>query len=229
MGNPYAIVGDGGIMVSSPRPATDSVSTRRAEAAAWLAGAACSWHLAVMRGTRILPIVEGEEDAPPVVRTTMRVFAKGCPLRLMKDVLYLLGVNDTWKDPVIDGHIVPGTWKHRYAYWNRDSGMAENGDATKTIIRDFDDGESTTFAAVEDGCGSRTSVRYVFDAPAVEAISGVEHAGEQGYAVRIGGVSRDRETDLFSYYVTITESNTRRPRMRSVRTTRPIGWACAEL
>ena len=187
----------------------DSVSTRRAEASAWLDSVAGMWHLATMRGTRVLhSTVPGEEEAVPTVKTAMRVFVKGCPLRLMKDVVYLLGVRDTWKDPVIDGVVVPGTWKHKYAYWNRDSGVAENGDATKTLIRDFDEGETSVYAAVEDGCGSRTEVRYVFDAVEVEDIASVEHAGQQGYTVRIGGVSRDRETDLFSYYVTVTERKT---------------------
>lgn len=192
--------------MSVQKALTDSAATRRAAAKAWLDQ--CSWHVAVMRGTRVLPEIPGEEDAPPVVRTTMRVYTEGCPLRLMKDILYLLGVEAEQTDPIIDGVPVPGKWKHKYAFWNRDGGMSGNGDSTKTLIRDFTDGDSETFAAVEDGCGSRTSVRYVFDAVDVESLSSIDHSGEQGYAVRIGGVSRDRESDLFSYYVTITERKT---------------------
>ena len=61
--------------VTSTKASKLGASLRRQEAVRWLSGV--QWKLASMRGVRSLPPVSGEEDLPPVPRTSMRVYAKG--------------------------------------------------------------------------------------------------------------------------------------------------------
>lgn len=182
--------------------------TRREAAAAWLRAA--KWNVASMRGVRAIPAVAGEEDAPNPPRRGMRLFVKGCPLHFMSDIILLLSEEGPVTDPIADGVVIPGVWYPRPAIWNRDGATSDNGDNTKTLIRDFGDGPLSYQIDVEDGCGSRTAVRYVFDAVSVEALpADLEPCSSgQGITTRIGGVSRDINTGYFNYFVTVTERKT---------------------
>lgn len=183
-------------------------SARKAAAAAWLSGA--KWKMIAMRGTRSIPVSVSEEALPAVSRVTMRVFTEGCPVGCLREVLDLLTAEYEVRDPVVDGTVQPGLWKHRLAVWNRDN------DSTKTLIRDFYDGAVSFGSTVESGCTTETTVRYVFDAAEPEALP----PKEQGTVVRIGGLSRDRETGLFTYYVTETVRKTRQIGFRAVSDTK---------
>lgn len=190
-----------------PRQPAMQASARMAAASAWLSGA--RWKLLAMRGTRAVPASLAEEALPEASRVTMRVFAEGCPAGCLREVIELLTAEREVRDPVVDGTVQPGLWLHRLAVWSRD------GDSTKTVVRDFCDGELSFGAVVESGCSSETSVRYVFDAVEAEALPPFA----QGTVVRIGGLSRDRETGLFSYYVTETVRKTRAVGFRVVSDT----------
>lgn len=185
-------------MPPTPMPPAGKLneSARRAAAAAWLAGA--RWLLLTMRGGR------AAESQGGVSRMTARVFARGCPAHCLRDVIQMLAESTPLKDPVADAAVMPGEWHHKAAWWQRDAQSQGGGDTTLTLFRELGDGPVTETGVVDDGCGSRTGIRYVWDAAAVEDLSGIPGSGAQGVQVRIAGVSRDPETFLFSYYVTTT-------------------------
>lgn len=144
--------------------AISKTAKRAATAAAerWLDSA--TWRVAVMRGTRVLPALAGEDDdLPPAPRMSMRLYAKGCPRSCMREVLEVLASRAEVPGPKADGVIVPGTWTHRFAAWNKDAGTQDSDDSSKTLIWELGDGISSFDAEVENGCGSRTTIRYEFD------------------------------------------------------------------
>lgn len=162
--------------------------------------ATAQWSRLSTRGSAALDAFDGE------ARITIRVFAKGCPRGCLREVLQVLAAQSPVTDPVIDGSVEPGSWHHKAAWWGRDGQTSRAGDATLTLIREFSDGPSSRTDTVEDGCGSTTSIRYEFDVAEIETLPSPT---PQGHVVRISGVSRDPETQLFSYYVTDTESKTK--------------------
>jgi hypothetical protein len=186
-----------------PKAAVLPKSERQKIAAAFLKSA--QWSVLTMRGTRVQDKPAPEEDAS---RVTMRVFAKGCPAHALREVIEALAAETPVAGFVADGVSQRGEWYHRASWWARDAQSSKSGDSTMTIYREMSDGVITETNVVEDGCGSRTTIRFVWDASEVEDFSGIDNAGEQGYAVRIAGVNRDSETGLFSYYVTTTERKT---------------------
>ena len=148
-------------------------------------------------------------------RFRMRVFAKGCPRHALREVHELLAKSATVRDPVIDGVVQPGTFYHRGAGYLKDERTSEAGTATYTLVRDFFDGPVSESDTVEDGCGNKTSIRFEWDRDSVEdlatlanSLGGSGGVQPQGTVIRIAGVSRDPETNLFSYYVTVTETKT---------------------
>lgn len=188
---------------TQPQAAALPKSERQKIAAAFLKTA--QWGILGMRGTRVQDKPAPEKDAS---RVTMRVFAKGCPAHALREALEALAAATPVQSFVADGMAQPGEWHHRAAWWARDAQSSRSGDATLTLFREMSDGPVTETNVVEDGCGSRTTIRFVWDASEVEDISGIDNAGDQGFAVRIAGVNRDSETGLFSYYVTTTERKT---------------------
>lgn len=195
-------------MASSPNVKNAKLPTaeRRRLAEGFLATA--QWKLLDSRGTSS---ASGES-----VRVNLRVFVKGCPHNALREVHELLSEQREVKDPIIDGVVLPGTWHHRTAIWTKDERTGESGMATYTLVRFFTDGPVTESDVVEDGCGSRTSVRFVWEAQAVEELSSIVNPATdapysedmQGFSIKIGGVSRDPDTNTFSYYVTVTERKT---------------------
>jgi hypothetical protein len=186
-----------------PKAAALPKSERQKIAAAFLKSA--QWSVLTMRGTRVQDKPAPEEDAS---RVTMRVFAKGCPAHALREVIESLAAETPVAGFVADGVSQHGEWYHRASWWARDAQASKSGDATMTVYREMSDGVITEINVVEDGCGNTTTIRFVWDASEVEDYSGIAHAGEQGYAVRIAGVNRDSETGLFSYYITTTERKT---------------------
>ena len=164
---------------------------------------AAQWRVLTMRSTSA---GKGAEGAAP--RFRMRVYAKGCPVHALREVHLLLNADNPLADPVVDGVVQPGKWWHRGAGWSKDEGAGERGTGTCTLVRDLYDGEIVDAQFLEDGCGSRTKVIFYFDTPSVVPLADIPESGEPGFSVRIGGVSLDRETGLYSYYVTVTESKT---------------------
>jgi len=175
-------------------------STKKAEAQRWIEGA--RWHVLTMTSSRRLDSADGQP------KVTMQVFAIGAPRAMLREVLEELAETTPVKDLVIDATVQPGTWHHKTAFWRRDDRGNPLGDASLTIIRILSDGEASEEGVVEDGCGTRMSIRYVFDAAGIEDLSALPNAGAQGFSHKIGGVSRDPETYLLSYYVTTTEQLT---------------------
>ena len=141
-------------------------------------------------------------------RTTYTIFATGCPLYALKEVIMALAAQTPVRDVLVDGYVREGEWHHKSAWWQRDDRGASQGDATLTVYRVFSDGDVEEEGVVEDGCSERTTIRYVFDVDGIEDISADPNHGRQGFAVKLGGVSRDPETGLMSYYVTTTEQLT---------------------
>jgi hypothetical protein len=164
---------------------------------------AAQWRVLTMRSTSA---GKGAEGAVP--RFRMRVYAKGCPVHALREVHLLLNADNPLADPVVDGVVQPGKWWHRGAGWSKDEGAGERGTGTCTLVRDLYDGEIADTQYLEDGCGSRTKVIFYFDTPSVISLADIAESGTQGFSVRLGGVSLDRETGLYSYYVTVTESKT---------------------
>lgn len=175
-----------------------SAAERRKIAEDFIASA--QWKFLDSRGT--------SATAGEATRVNLRVFAKGCPMHALREVHEALARQRTVTDPLIGQTLIPGTWHHKTSLWSKDERTGESGQATYTILRIFGDGTDTESNVVEDGCGSRTTIRFEWDAASVESIAGIAHSGEQGYSVSIGGVSRDPETNLFNYYVTTTERKT---------------------
>ena len=186
-----------------PKAAVLPKSERQKIAAAFLKSA--QWSVLMMRGTRVQDKPAPEEDAS---RVTMRVFAKGCPAAALREVLEALAAETPVAAFVADAVVQQGSWHHKASWWARDAQSSKSGDATMTIYREMSDGPVTEINVVEDGCGSRTTIRFVWDASEVEDFSGIDNAGDQGFAIRVAGVNRDSETGLFSYYVTTTERKT---------------------
>lgn len=164
---------------------------------------AAQWRVLTMRSTSADKDTEGA-----VPRFRMRVYAKGCPVHALREVHLLLNADNPLTDPVVDGVVQPGKWWHRGAGWSKDEGAGERGTGTCTLVRDLYDGEIADTQYLEDGCGSRTKVIFYFDTPSVISLADIAESGTQGFSVRLGGVSLDRETGLYSYYVTVTESKT---------------------
>ena len=173
---------------------------RRQIAANFIASA--KWGRLSMRGGSATPANEG------VSRVTMRVFAKGCPAGCLRDVLQILAEKSPVTDPLLDASLEPGEWFHKAAWWGKDSQSSKNGDPTVTLFRELSDGPVSETNVVEDGCGSRTTIRFVWDAASVDTLEAIGHSNEQGFSVKVGGVTRDRETEQYSYYVTTTERKT---------------------
>jgi hypothetical protein len=173
-----------------------NATAARKAAEDFLAGAA--WKKLTSKGTSAK---DGAE-----ARVSLRVYAEGCPAHAIREVHQALARQRTVTDPRIDGVVSSGVWYHRLSLWAKNPQLT--GSNVWTIIRELSDGPVTETDVVEDGCGSRTTIRFVWDEAEVESLSAIEHAGEQGFEVKIGGVSRDPETQLFSYYVTTTESKT---------------------
>lgn len=174
---------------------------RRKMADRWLA--TVQWSLLSMRGGRA---VAAQDD---VSRVTLRVFAKGCPSRCYREVLQILGERASETDFLVEQTVQPGDWYHKSAWWMKDSQSQKTGDSTVTLFRELSDGPVTETNVVDDGCGSRTEIRYVWDAAVVEPLSGITHYGDQGFSVKVGGMTRDPDTGLYSYYVAVTERKTK--------------------
>jgi hypothetical protein len=177
--------------------ATLGTTQRRSIAEQWLASA--QWSVFNMRASRATAEQSG------VAHTTVRVFSKGCPPHCLRDVLQILGERAPEVNPVFDASTLTGSWWHKAAWWVRDDRGARGGDSTITIFRELSDGQVSVVNVVEDGCGSRTTIRYVWDAAEIEDISDVTDAGSQGFSVRIGGLDRDPATGIYKYYVATTE------------------------
>ena len=176
------------------------LAERQARARAFVQTA--KWSVLIMRGGRALDS-QGNRS-----RVTLRVFVKGCPAPILREVLQVLGERAEEPQIIAGGQAQGGPWYHKAAWWARDAQTQESGDATLTLIRELSDGPVTETNVIEDGCGSKTQIRYVFDAVAVESVSDIAEYGTQGFSVKLGGISRDPETQLVSYYVAVTERKT---------------------
>lgn len=175
-------------------------SMRKADAERWIATAA--W--------KTFRLVSGRRLASQdnSTRSTYTVFATGCPIYALKDVILALAAQTPVRDIIVDASIREGEWHHKSAWWQRDDRGASQGDATLTLYRVFSDGDITEEGIVEDGCSEKTTIRYVFDVAGIEDITTDPNHGRQGFSIKLGGVSRDPETGLMSYYVTTTEQLT---------------------
>ena len=164
-----------------------------------------SWRVFNLRGTR------GSATADPggtikagQARTTMRLFASGVQLQALREILQTLADGSPEKALKANGVVQPGTWYHKAAWWVRDAQSTNSGDATYTIFREVSDGPVSEVGVVDDGCGSTTTIRYVWDAASIEDLP----ATGQGFSSKVAGISRDPDTGLFNYYVATTERKT---------------------
>ena len=180
-------------------------SERVAAAERWIASAA--WGLVSLRAD--------QAQGPQNPSMTLRVFAKGFPAGAVREVHQLFATKyRVADDPVVGGEVMPGRWYQKLSLWGKDSQSTGNGDSTVTFIREFSNSSTFELNCTEDGCGTRTWVRAVFDALAVEDVGSVRHPVTglplgQGFEVRIGGVSRSPEGGALSYYVTVSEQKTK--------------------
>jgi hypothetical protein len=183
---------------------------RQTAAAAFITGAA--WKMLFLRGGKVIPSEEvpeeGEDPIPGTLHAaSMRLFAHGCPAHALREVIQALADSSPISSVVANGARIPGTWYHRAAWWARDTSTPAGhraGDGTFTVFWQLSDAVDSEEGVVEDTCAAQVTIRYVWDSPTVEELPALV----AGTTVRIGGLSRDPETALYTYYVTTTVSKT---------------------
>ena len=156
-----------------------------------------AWKLLELRSPRKLG-----DEAP---RMSSTWFTKGCPVHCLREIVELLSKESKVTDPVLDQNVLPGDWYHKYAYWQRDGGSTDGrGDNTRTLFRIMGP-EADSFAhTTQNGCTTTTSIEYKWDVIEVE----VAPEFVQGFDISIGGLGRDPQSNLFTYFISTVEQLT---------------------
>ena len=102
------------------------------------------------------------------------------------------------------GEPLEGEWRFLNPVWRRDAQERTSGDATYTLIVDAVAGTASSTLGGGDSCSESRKIEYHWD----EAFVIDPPASSQGTVTRIGGVDRDKDTGLWSYYVEIVTDKT---------------------
>lgn len=171
-----------------------------ARAREWLDMARPKWRLQTMQHRSRYNPRTGEYRQLP---TRIRRFLNGTPVGMKSLVLELLKESAPYRTPVFDCETDEDLLYRPTNTFIRKDGPehATNGtDPTYTIIQDLllDDGREDSFGfADESSCAQAGSTEYHWDEPSVMDCPD----GGQGVSYQITDISRDRDTDLFSYRV----------------------------
>lgn len=181
--------------MSEPFATSDAI----ARAKEWLEAASSKWRLQTLQYRSRYDLKTGTYKKLP---TRVRRFLNGTPSGMKAAVLAVLKDSAPYKSPVFDLERDGLEYLPTNTFIRKD-GMehSTNGkDATYTIIQDLRlaDGVLDRFQfADESSCASVGESEYRWDEPDVEPCPD----GSQGVSYQVSNVSRDRETDLFSYQV----------------------------
>lgn len=179
--------------MSEPFATSDAI----ARAKEWLAAASSKWRLQTLQHRSRYNPKTGEYKQLP---TRVRRFLNGTPAGMKAAVLQVLKESSPYKSPVFDlecdglSYVPTNTFIRKDGVENASNGR----DATYTIIQDLrlaDDALDRFSFGDESSCSAVGETEYRWDEPDVEACPD----GSQGVVYQVAGVSRDRETDLFSY------------------------------
>ena len=170
-----------------------------ATAKEWLSVAEPSWRLQTMQHRGRYNPRTGEYKQLP---TRVRRFLNGTPAGLKAAVLQVLKESAPYKSPVFDLELDGFVYMPTNTFIRKDGAehVTNQRDATYTIIQDLrlfdEDGDRFSFGD-ESTCSERGETEYRWDEFEVEDCP----EGSQGVSYQVTDVSRDRETDLFSYRV----------------------------
>ena len=163
----------------------------------WLAAANSRWRLQTLQYRARYNPKTGEYRQLP---TRVRRFLNGTPAGMKAAVLQVLKESAPYSDPVFDLERDGLVYTPTNTFIRKDGleHVTNARDATYTIIQDlrlFDErGDRFSFGD-ESSCSELGETEYRWDEPDVEPCPD----GSQGVVYQVTDVSRDRDTDLFSY------------------------------
>lgn len=181
--------------MSEPFATSDAI----VRAKEWLEAASPRWRLQTLQHRSRYDLKTGTYRQLP---TRVRRFLNGTPAGMKSAVLKLLEESAPYKGAVFDLESDGLEYMPTSTFIRKDGPEhSTNGkDSTYTIIQDLRlaDGVLDRFSfADESSCASVGESEYRWDEPDVEPCPD----GSQGVSYQVSNVSRDRETDLFSYQV----------------------------
>ena len=179
--------------MSEPFATSDAI----AKAKEWLDAASPRWRLQTMQHRSRYDPETGEYRQLP---TRVRRFLNGTPSGMKAAVLQVLRESAPYKSPVFDLECDGLEYVPTNTFIRKDGAehVTNAKDATYTIIQDLRlaDGLLDRFSfADESSCSQAGETEYRWDEPDVEPCPD----GSQGVVYQVSDVSRDRESDLFSY------------------------------
>ena len=170
-----------------------------AKAREWLDMAQTKWRLQTMQHRSRFNPKTGEYRQLP---TRVRRFLNGTPVSMKARVLSILKESAPYSCPVFDLETGDMKYVPTNTYIRKDGPELVSGgaDATYTIVQDLkllDEAGDTFGMRDESSCAQVGEAEWHWDEPDVMDCPD----GSQGVSYQVANVSRDRETDLFSYVV----------------------------
>lgn len=170
-----------------------------AKAREWLDMAQTKWRLQTMQHRSRFNPKTGEYRQLP---TRVRRFLNGTPVSMKARVLSILKESAPYSCPVFDLETGGMKYVPTNTFIRKDGPELTSGgsDATYTIVQDLkllDEAGDTFGMRDESSCAQVGETEYHWDEPDVIDCPD----GSQGVSYQVAGVSRDRETDLFSYAI----------------------------
>lgn len=177
-----------------------------AKAREWLDMAQTKWRLQTMQHRSRYNPKTGEYRQLP---TRVRRFLNGTPVSMKARVLSILKESAPYSCPVFDLETGDMKYVPTNTFIRKDGSELTSGgaDATYTIVQDLkllDEAGDTFGMRDESSCAQVGEAEYHWDEPDVIDCPD----GSQGVSYQVASVSRDRETDLFSYVVRKVQSLT---------------------
>lgn len=170
-----------------------------AKAREWLEMAQTKWRLQTMQHRSRFNPKTGEYRQLP---TRVRRFLNGTPVSMKARVLSILKESAPYSCPVFDLETGDMKYVPTNTFIRKDGPDLTSGgsDATYTIVQDLkllDEAGDTFGMRDESSCAQVGEAEWHWDEPDVIDCPD----GSQGVSYQVASVSRDRETDLFSYVV----------------------------
>ena len=170
-----------------------------AKAREWLDMAQTKWRLQTMQHRSRFNPKTGEYRQLP---TRVRRFLNGTPVSMKAAVLSVLRESAPYSCPVFDLETGGARYVPTSTLIRKDGPELSSGgaDATYTIVQDLkllDEAGDTFWMRDESSCAQVGEAEWHWDEPDVVDCPD----GSQGVSYQVANVSRDRETDLFSYVV----------------------------
>lgn len=165
----------------------------------WLDMAQTKWRLQTMQHRSRYNPKTGEYRQLP---TRVRRFLNGTPVSMKARVLSILKESAPYSCPVFDLETGDMKYVPVNTFIRKDGPELTSGgaDATYTIVQDLkllDEAGDTFGMRDESSCAQTGEAEWHWDEPDVMDCPD----GSQGVSYQVANVSRDRETDLFSYVV----------------------------